>query len=56
MKSTPTTPSSRRLMTSKLRLLGNGIGTVYLNSYLSLLRPPAFALLGPLIPLPATQD
>ncbi len=42
MLSPPTTPSSRRLMTSKIQLLGDGAGDVYLHCHfpqLSLPRP-----------------
>ena len=45
-----TTPSSRRLMNSKPRFLGDGAGEVYLYCYFSPLSGTASALPGPLKP------
>ena len=47
MKSPPTTPLSRRLMTAKLRFTCDGKAGVYLKCYFSLLSTPSRAPLGP---------
>ena len=41
------TPLSRRLMTSKIRFLGDGAGDVYVKCYFLLLSTPSRAPLGP---------
>ena len=50
MNSPLTTHSSRRLMTSELRFLGDGTGEVCLECYFSQLSGTASALPGPLKP------
>jgi hypothetical protein len=44
MNSPRTTHLSQRLMTSKLRFLGNGMGTVYMNGYFLQLNSASYAL------------
>ena len=46
MNSPPTTPSSRRLMTSKIRFLSDGAGDEYLQGYFSQRSSTSSALLG----------
>jgi hypothetical protein len=50
MKYPRTTPLNQRLMTSKLRFLGDGTADVYVKCYFSLLSGAASTLPGPLKP------
>ena len=56
MNSPLTTPSSWRLMTSKIRFLGDGTGDVYVKCYFSQLSSTSSTLLGPWKPYPGGID
>ena len=56
MNSPLTTPSSWRLMTSKIRFLGDGTGDVYVKCHFSQLSSTSSALLGPWKPYPGGID
>ena len=56
MNSPLTTPSSWRLMTSKIRFLGDGAEGAYLQCYFSQLSSTSSALLGPWKPYPGGID